>query len=100
VLLAKYSKHDVTLSDFQHEEMCNIVSQIEEKHGNELEEVYKKASGFCSIRFHSGSMTKKGISFTLIKLKTVSYMLICTIFENNFSVGHGKRGNRWNLVTI
>ena len=47
VLLAKYSKHDVTLDDSQHEEMCNLVSEIEEKHSDELEEVYKEASGFA-----------------------------------------------------
>jgi len=47
-LLAKYSKHDVTLDDSQHEEMCNIVSEIEENHGNELEEVYKEDSGYSA----------------------------------------------------
>ena len=46
--LNKYYKHDVTLDDSQHEEMCKVVSEIEENHGDKLSEVYKEASSFSA----------------------------------------------------
>ena len=45
-LLSKYSKLDITLDDSQHDEMCKIVTELEDKHTNQLEEVYKEAIGF------------------------------------------------------
>ena len=39
----KYSKLDVTLDDIQHNEMCQLVGEID-KHNGHLEEVYKEAS--------------------------------------------------------
>ena len=45
-LLSKYSKLDITLDDSQHDEMCKIVTELEDKHTDQLEEVYKEAIGF------------------------------------------------------
>ena len=45
-LLSKYSRLDITLDDSQHDEMCKIVTELEDKHTNQLEEVYKEAIGF------------------------------------------------------
>ena len=45
-LLSKYSKLDITLDDSQHDEMCKIVTELEDKPTNQLEEVYKEAIGF------------------------------------------------------
>ena len=39
----KYSKLDVTLDDTQHDEMCQLVGEVD-KHSDHLEEVYKEAS--------------------------------------------------------
>ena len=45
-LLSKYFKLDITLDDSQHDEMCKIVTELEDKHTDQLEEVYKEAIGF------------------------------------------------------
>lgn len=45
-LLSKYSKLDIILDDSQHDEMCKIVTELEDKHNDQLEEVYKEADGF------------------------------------------------------
>ena len=45
-LLSKYSKLDITLDDSQHDEMCKIVTELQDKHTDQLEEVYKEAIGF------------------------------------------------------
>ena len=39
----KYSKLDVTLDDTQHDETCQLASEVD-KHSDHLEEVYKEAS--------------------------------------------------------
>ena len=87
-LLAKYSKHDVTLDDSQHEEMCNIVSEIEKNHGNELEKVYNEASGYSasdSIQ-EVWTMEKERNQFYSDQAKNSKlYYVKCVTFENNFS---------------
>ena len=45
-LLSKYSKLDIALDDSQHDEMCKIVTELEDKPTNQLEVVYKEAIGF------------------------------------------------------
>ena len=45
-LLSKYSKLDITLDDSQHDEMCKIVTELEDKLHDQLEEVHKEADGF------------------------------------------------------
>ena len=45
-LLSKYSKLDITLDDSQHDEMCKIVTELEDKLHDQLEQVYKEADGF------------------------------------------------------
>lgn len=43
VFMNKYSKLDVTLDDTQHDEMCQLVGEVD-KHSDHLEEVYKEAN--------------------------------------------------------
>ena len=45
-LLSKYSKLDITLDDSQHDGMCKIVTELEDKLHDQLEEVHKEADGF------------------------------------------------------
>ena len=45
-LLSKYSKLDITLDDSQHDEMRKIVTELEDKHTDQLEQVCKEAIGF------------------------------------------------------
>ena len=45
-MLAKYAKFDVTLDNSQHNEICKIVTELDNNHRDRLEAVYKEA-GDC-----------------------------------------------------
>ena len=44
-MLSKCSKLDIILDDSHHDEMCKIVTELDDKHTDQLEEVYKEAIG-------------------------------------------------------
>ena len=76
-LLSKYSKLDITLDDSQHDEMCKIVTELEDKHTDQLEEVYKEAIGFgvaSSVR-EVWLMDKQRNEFYCDQIKMVCYEL-------------------------
>ena len=43
--LAKHSDADVTLDDVQHDEMCEVIREIE-KDSNGLDEIFKEAASY------------------------------------------------------
>ena len=45
VALAKHSDGDVTLDDVQHDEMCEVISEIE-KDSSQLDEIFKEAASY------------------------------------------------------
>ena len=46
-LLAKYS--NVMLDDSQHDDICKITATLEDRHGDQLEEIYKEAGSFVVV---------------------------------------------------
>ena len=95
----KGRKLDVTLDDSQHDEMCKIAAELDTNHKDQLDTVYKEGGGSESALRSIWGVDKQRAEFYKDQAKNGNSFLYINCCHLLF-IEHGKRGNRWSMVTI
>ena len=79
-LLANFSKLDVTLDDFQHDEMCRITAELENNHKDQLEDIYKEAGNSGDAVKDIWRADKERADFYKDQMKNGIYSVVCKCY--------------------
>jgi len=89
--LAKYAKFDITLDDSQHNEMCKITTELDKKHRNQLEAVYKEDGGSKSTLPNIWGTDKQQAELYKDQVKDgVQYFVMNSYYVHHLFIDHGK----------